>query len=253
MENSNSTNQSFKILSYNIHKGFNLSNSQYTLDLIKEGLKESEADLLCLQEVCGPNTHPQKEKIHPLHTQFEFLADGVWSHYAYGKNAVYKRGDHGNAILSKYPIVAWHNLDLSTNRLEHRGLLHATIEMPQGKTLHVMTAHLDLREKGRIKQIYRICEYIKHSVGLKDKILLSGDFNDWRQNLSRILKEEVQLDEVFLKQYHAHARTFPSFAPILRLDRIYYRNFNPLKALCFTGDPWKSLSDHNPLYAEFST
>jgi endonuclease/exonuclease/phosphatase family metal-dependent hydrolase len=39
-----------KLLSYNIHKGFSLTNSQYTLELIKKGIQESAAELLCWQE-----------------------------------------------------------------------------------------------------------------------------------------------------------------------------------------------------------
>lgn len=145
-----------KLLSYNIHKGFSMGNRQYTLDLIKKGIQESGAELLCLQEVCGPNLHSAKERLHPLHTQFEFLADGIWPHFAYGKNAVYKKGDHGNAILSKYPIVKYFNLDLSTNRFESRGLLHVTLEVTDLVHLHVLTAHLDWLESGRLKQVQKL-------------------------------------------------------------------------------------------------
>lgn len=240
-----------KLLSYNIHKGFSLTNTQYTLDLIKKGIQDSGAELLCLQEVCGHNDHAHKDKVHPRSSQFEFLADGAWSHYAYGKNSVYKKGHHGNVILSKYPIVAHHNLDISNNRLERRGLLHAKVQLENNNFLHVMTAHLDLFENGRQKQKEKIVDYIKASVGSSDRLLLSGDFNDWRQSLTAKFQKELQLKEAFLELNNEHARTFPSFAPFLRLDRIYFRNLKVLECECMDGDIWSKLSDHTPLSAIF--
>lgn len=241
-----------KILSYNIHKGFGLGKRKYTLDLIKKGILESGAELLCLQEVCGTNINSAKEKIHPLQTQFEYLADGVWPHFAYGKNAVYKKGDHGNAILSKYPIVAHSNLDLSTNPFESRGLLHATIELPDKSHIEVLSAHLDLLEAGRVKQTQKINEYIQSTIDKDARVLLAGDFNDWRENVSQKLWSINQFQEIFISHFNQHARTFPSFAPVLKLDRIYFRNLISTKALCLGGEPWKRLSDHSPLYAEFN-
>ena len=44
---------------------------------------------------------------------YEFLADTIWSQYAYGRNAVYDNGDHGNALLSKFPITHYENHDIS--------------------------------------------------------------------------------------------------------------------------------------------
>ncbi len=243
---------SFGLLSYNIHKGFNLTKTQYTLDLIKKSIQESGADILCLQEVCGPNHHPVKEQLHPIHTQFEFLADGVWPHYAYGKNAVYVQGHHGNAILSKFPIESFHNLDISTNALEKRGLLHAKITWPQVGSLHVMTAHLNLLHSGRMKQCSHIAEYIQDSVGPKDHLVLAGDFNDWQESLSKEFASRIQLKEAFYEHHQKHAKTFPSIFPLLKLDRIYFRNLSAMRAVSFVGSPWRELSDHCPLLAEFS-
>ncbi|MEZ4815494.1 MAG: endonuclease/exonuclease/phosphatase family protein [Bdellovibrionota bacterium] len=239
-------------LSYNIHKGFNLRNTQYTLELIKKGIQETNCDILCLQEVCGLNLHPHKEKIHPLQTQFEFLADGAWPHHAYGKNAEYKSGHHGNAILSKYPIVESLNLDISTNAMEQRGLLHVKLQLAEDTYLHVMTTHLNLLAKGRLRQSRTIANYIQQNIPSEEALVLAGDFNDWKEELSSFLKKENNLDEVYLDQFKEHAKSFPSFAPFLKLDRIYFRNMKALKALCLLGEPWSKLSDHNPLYAKLS-
>ena len=60
--------------------------------------------------------------------QFEFLADSIWDHFAYGKNAIYQHGHHGNAILSEIPFNRLHNLDVSTMRISQRGILHGQLE-----------------------------------------------------------------------------------------------------------------------------
>lgn len=80
---------------------------------------------------------------------------------------------------------------------------------------------------------------------------MAGDFNDWRERLSLNLWAGSQLEETFMVHFNAHARTFPSFAPVLKLDRIYFRNLVSTKAMCLGGEPWKRLSDHRPLYGEF--
>jgi endonuclease/exonuclease/phosphatase family metal-dependent hydrolase len=62
--------------------------------------------------------------------QYEFLADSIWPQYAYGKNVVYPHGDHGNAVMSKYPILYHRNHDASVEGPEKRGLLHCVLHIP---------------------------------------------------------------------------------------------------------------------------
>src|SRR5688572_14315277 len=88
-----------RILSLNIHKGASAFGRRDVQQELRALIRASHADLVFLQEVRGTFAR-QKE----MADQFEFLADEVWDHYAYGKNAIYPGGDHGNAILSHYPI-----------------------------------------------------------------------------------------------------------------------------------------------------
>ena len=39
-------------------------------------------------------------------------------------NATFKQKHHGNAILSRLPIITQNNLNITVNRLEKRGVLH---------------------------------------------------------------------------------------------------------------------------------
>ncbi len=242
-----------KLLSYNIHKGFSLTQS-FTLEQMREGIRSTSADLVFLQEVQGEHAKKQKQfKNWPLASQFEFLADSIWPHYAYGKNAVYSDGHHGNAILSRYPILSSENINISTNRFEQRGLLHAEIEIPTtDKRIHLLCVHLNLLEGGRQAQLKKISSRIREFVPENEPLILAGDFNDWRQTASSTLSRELHLNEAFKTKHGQYCRSFPSFFPILTLDRIYMRGLETHSALCLTDVPWSTISDHNALLVELT-
>jgi len=242
-----------KILSYNIHKGFSLGNRRYILDLIRQSIRSVDADIVFLQEIIGKHDLPDHHKlIWPKNSQFEYLADGVWHHYAYGKNAVYKSGDHGNAILSRYPIKKWDNFDISTNNFEKRGLLHAVIGVENSPPVHLISLHLDLFENGRTSQVEKICHHVENLIPQNEKLILAGDFNDWREKITNKLENRLKLQEVFQKLYGKHCKTFPSFFPVLCLDRIYVRNINIQSGKVLHGEPWNKLSDHLAIFAEIN-
>lgn len=246
-----SNNEPLRVLSYNIHKGFSMDR-RFVLQKIKEAIRTTQAELVFLQEVIGEHAvHSERIADWPVEPQLEYLADTLWPHFAYGKNAVYNEGHHGNAILSRHPFVAFENIDISNNRFERRGLLHGTVEpiRPGGEELHVICVHLDLFERGRSKQIERIVKRIHDHVPDGAPLIIAGDFNDWRENASSVLTEELGVHEVFHKLHGSHARSFPAWFPFLPLDRIYIRGFRGIEATCFTGSPWTQLSDHGALLA----
>ncbi len=155
-----------RVLTYNIHKGFPLVRKRLVLSEIREAIESTKADIVCLQEVVGENVQLEKKiKDWPAETQFEYLADRMWKHYAYGKNAVYPKGHHGNAILSQYPIQAFHNTELTIQSLQQRGILHAMIEVvPLHKKLDIFCTHLDLLGKTRTQQLDRVIDLIRNQV-----------------------------------------------------------------------------------------
>ncbi len=234
------------VLSFNIHKGFAAIGKELTLSKIREAVRSTDAHILCLQEVLGHH------EVHPNGAQFEYLADSVWDHYAYGKNAVYDAGHHGNAILSKFPIVASENIDISTNAFERRGMLHATLQIPaaeglgEERTLHVVTVHLDLFEGGRRQQLQHLEQRLETHVPAGEALIVAGDFNDWRCNATPILAK-AGLEECFVLTRGREARTFPAWIPALRLDRIYVRGLVVEQAQVCLGGIWSTLSDHAAL------
>ena len=72
----------------------------------------------------------QRYHNYPEGAQHDYIAEEVWPHSVYGRNAVYEAGHHGNAILSRFPILQSFNTDVSAHRFESRGLLHCEIELP---------------------------------------------------------------------------------------------------------------------------
>jgi endonuclease/exonuclease/phosphatase family metal-dependent hydrolase len=243
-----------KILSYNIHKGFNPLNSRFTLHQIKTLLQETGADIVFLQEVVGENKqHEINVKDWPQESQFEFLADTVWPHYSYGKNAIFTERNHGNAILSKFPIIKAENINISNNRLEQRGLLHCEIVIPElaQKKAHLFNVHLDLLHGGRMKQIQKIIQHAKKYVHENEILIIGGDFNDWNESLSEHFYDLIYLQESFFVKTGEYAKSFPSLFPFLSLDRVYFRHMKLIETKVLHQDPWSGVSDHLPLLVEF--
>ncbi|HEY7883314.1 MAG TPA: endonuclease/exonuclease/phosphatase family protein, partial [Cellvibrionaceae bacterium] len=179
-----------KVLTINVHKGFTTFNQRFMLHELREAIRLVSADVVFLQEVLGE--HQRWSRKHtsrwPESSQYEFLADSIWQDYAYGQNAVYTDGHHGNALLSKYPITQWHNHDISLNGIERRGLLHCQLDVPGfERPLHTVCVHLSLRERHRQLQLRSLCDLV-NDIPLKEPVIVAGDFNDWRQLSQGILK-----------------------------------------------------------------
>jgi len=235
-----------KILSYNIHKGFTIGNRGFVLNEIRNAIREVDADILFLQEVVGDHT-----RLSTLETaaQFEFLADSVWSHHAYGKNAVYTEGHHGNAILSKFPILEWKNKSISTNRFEQRGFLTSKIHLAEiNKEIVLANTHLDLIQRGRDIQSNIIIDVMTQ--WNDTPWIMVGDFNDWNKKIQRKIKKHLNVVEAFEHINGKSALTYPSFIPVLSLDRIFINECEVKYAKTLSGGIWRKLSDHLPLYAE---
>jgi len=238
----------FTIATYNIHKGFSHFNRRMVLHELRERLRELNADIVFLQEVQGENTGDALRHVnYPVLPQHEFLAEQVWPHHAYGKNAVYDEGHHGNAIMSRYPIMRWDNQDISAHRFESRGLLHSEISLPNLEfPLHCICVHFGLFKRGRGQQFNALVERIRRRVPVDAPLIIAGDFNDWNNHASRLLAQELQVHEVFAASHGKLARSFPAGLPFLRMDRIYVRGLVVAHSDVYA---WRKISDHAALSA----
>lgn len=243
-----------RILTVNAHKGFTVFNRRFILHELRDAIRATHADIVFLQEVLGEHhRHARRLARWPTISQYEFLADSIWPEFAYGRNAVYPHGHHGNALLSKFPIATYDNVDVSVGRHERRGLLHCVLRPPTlGFDVHAICVHLGLREWQRTPQLNLLCELIKEQVPADAPLFVAGDFNDWRQRGQQLLRGCAGLREIHYEQHGRLARTFPANFPLFRLDRIYVRNVARCRPLKLARMPWARLSDHAPLAAEVS-
>lgn len=220
-------NRTLHVATYNIHKGLSLFNRRLIIHDLRDRLRGLGADLVFLQEV--QVLHQQRRQHFdnwPASPQYEFLADSVWRDFAYGKNAVYDRGHHGNAVLSRFPILRWDNEDISAHRFESRGLLHCEIQVPGwNEVLHCVCVHLAFTA-GRRRQLWALRERIDRMVPEQAPLVVAGDFNDWRGDAAVNLARPLGLHEVFEQVDGESARSYPAALPLLRLDRIYVRGFS---------------------------
>ncbi len=245
---------SLTVITYNIHKGFSPGNRRFVLHDIKQSLHHIDADVIFLQEIHGLQLNAEKKvKNWPNETQFEFIAGEIWRHHIYGKNAIYRAGHHGNAILSKYPFIEWENIDISLMRAASRSLLHGTIELPQThQQIHIICVHLGLFGLERRKQLSTLIDRINSHIPANAPLIIAGDFNDWSGKAEKHFNNSLGVTEVFQSTTGRYAKTFPVWRPILTMDRIYCRGLNILNCKNLKGSPWRKLSDHTPLLAEFS-
>ena len=241
------------VMTVNIHKGFTALNRRFILPELRDAVRKVGADVVFLQEVMGAHArHGRTGRHMDADTpHYEFMADSIWPQYAYGRNMVYPRGHHGNAVMSKFPIIAHQNHDVSITGPEKRGMLHCVLHLPgPAVDVHVICVHLGLAESHRAQQVELLCEIVRSEVPDAAPLIVAGDFNDWRRRINGTLLREVGLREVFVTAYGESAKTFPARFPLLSLDRIYVRNATVHLPVVLPRKPWSHLSDHAPLAAE---
>jgi endonuclease/exonuclease/phosphatase family metal-dependent hydrolase len=243
----------FTVATYNIHKGFSQLARRVVIHELRERLRGLAADILFLQEVLHTNDrHATRYRDWPGRPQHEFIADAFWQEVAYGRNAVYPHGHHGNAVLSRFPMLTQENLDISAHLFESRGLLHCEIALGDGTpSLHCINVHLGLFERGRQWQIRTLVERIRSEVPDTAPLIIAGDFNDWRSKGDRTLTDALGCVEVFEHVTGRPARTFPSLLPVFRLDRIYARGLVVVDAHVHYATQGRRMSDHAALAATF--
>ncbi len=240
---------SLRVLTLNTHKGFSFLNRRFILPELREAVRASAADIVFLQEVHGNHErHAKRYSNWPSTPHYEFLADSIWPDFSYGRNAVYPDGDHGNALLSKFPISEHRNLDISVDRHEQRGLLHSRLIVPGHKEVHAICVHLGLREAHRLAQL-KLLGALLDELPADAPVIVAGDFNDWRQRAHALLAQN-DMHEAFVQAFGAPAKSFPARWPLLCLDRIYVRNATTHEPQALSRRPWTHLSDHAPLAVE---
>src|SRR5690606_9260234 len=104
-----------RVATYNIHKGVQGMGPARRLEIHNLGLavEQLDADIVCLQEVRSVN---RREALYfdrwPEVSQAEYLAPEGYE-AVYRTNAYTRHGEHGNALLTRWPVVGHKHLDIS--------------------------------------------------------------------------------------------------------------------------------------------
>ena len=239
--------QRLRIATYNIHKGVQGLGPARRLEIHNLGhaVEQFDADIICLQEVRRLNRGEARYFARwPALPQAEFLAPHGYES-VYRTNAYTRGGEHGNALLSCWPVVAHQHEDMSDHRFEQRGLLHVTL-LVAGRPVHVLVVHLGLIRSSRVRQLDQLVRFVEREIPPADALLVAGDFNDWGALVSTPL-ERLGLQSAT----RTPLPTFPSRLPLVQFDHIYARGMEVQTQHVPRGHIWGRMSDHLPLIAEY--
>jgi len=220
---------SVRVMTWNIHGTFG-RNPRFDLARVIALIQRADPDIIALQEVDsrgGANGNA-----------FAELRDSLGSHGVGAASIVTADGEYGQLLVSRWPMFDTRVRDISYGEREPRRAISSRIETPLGN-LRVIATHLGLSVGERRRQARLLLELI----GDASPCVVLGDFNDWfwpgsvRSVLRHVLPGR------------SRRRTFPSWCPLLRLDRIYCRPGASLLQ-SWTDTQARGISDHLPVIAD---
>ncbi|MCA8975499.1 MAG: endonuclease/exonuclease/phosphatase family protein [Planctomycetes bacterium] len=238
---------SLRVASWNVHKCTGGLDRRYDPARTAAVLAAAEAEVVLLQEVAQNGSRFRFDR------QVDVLGDLLGLPYrSYFVNVRFgpRRGEYGNAILSRAQIQSTENVDLTLPGRKARSVLHAELRLRQpdghSRTLHVFNLHLGLGERERREQLRRLLESRPmQRIQSRTPTIVAGDFNDVYGTLGQRL-----LEPAGFRGPDRPLRTFPAWAPVRALDSLYVRGDLELLDLDRSRQRGaRTASDHLPLIA----
>ncbi|MCU0863970.1 MAG: endonuclease/exonuclease/phosphatase family protein [Planctomycetes bacterium] len=236
-----------RIVSWNVHKCTGGLDRRHDPARTAAVLAAAAPDVILLQEVA------QNARWYGSCRQVDVLGDALgMPHRSYFVNVRFgpRRGEYGNAILSRSPILRTSNVDLTLPGKKPRSGLHAELRLEVGtgtRTLHVFALHLGLGERERRAQLQQLLAVEPlRGMHAATPCVVAGDFNDVWGTLGKL-----HLEPAGFRGPARSVRTFPAWAPVRALDSFYVRGDLELVHLAFPRSKGaRTASDHLPLVAD---
>ena len=227
-----------RVLSYNIHHAEGID-GKLDVARIARVINDCQPDLVALQEV--DKLVKRTETID----QPSELARLTNMHVVFGGNIELQGGHYGNAILSRFQVTYSENHLLPClNDGEQRGVLEATIQLPNNTSLRLLATHFDHRsDDAERQQSATAVQALMHDSEQLPAIF-AGDLNDTISSptLNSLLEhwsrpsEEVQ-------------PTIPVAIPDRQIDFVLFRPTVRWKVVETRVFEETIASDHRPILA----
>lgn len=226
---------SLVVATYNVHRCIG-ADRRHDPDRVAAVIRELGADVVALQELSS------RAGLEGGIDQAEYLARAANLVAVPGPTLETHRGEYGNALLTRLPIARIDRSELSVRGREPRGALDVELRS-QGRTLRVVATHLGLRRRERREQVGRLLALLEAHAS--SPVVLLGDMNEWFPWRHSLRPLEARFGRT------PRLRSFPSFWPLVALDRLFVEPPNALRSVRVHRSPAsRRASDHLPLRAE---
>ena len=221
--------------SYNIHRCVG-TDRRCDVGRVAEVIQEMGCDTIGLQEVDSrPGAHSDSR-------QLEFLAEATGMQAIAASTILKHDRAYGNALLTRRRILDVRRHDLTFLRFEPRGALEVDLDVA-GTCMRVFVMHLGLLPVERRFQMRKVLQILR-AMPMDQPIVVLGDINEWLP-LSRPLRWLHGLLGTPPWQ-----RTFPVYAPMFALDRVWVRpRGSLLQFSVHRSNLSRYASDHFPVKA----
>jgi len=240
----------FRIMSYNIHRAIGVDR-RFRPERVAGIIEHHAPDLLLLQEVDvgGP-----RSRHLDLAEELAHLCG--YPYLAVGLNVRLRQGMYGNATLSRFPIAAERNIDLTLPGRKARGCLYTAVNLGDGPPLAIFNLHLGLSFRERPQQVGIMANAKEFAeLAASRPCIVAGDFNDWLTRIAPIFTEILGFDCATnrARGYQNAFLTYPSFSPTAGLDKIFLRGgLTALKRHPCRLSTSRVASDHLPVVADIA-
>ena len=235
-----SKDSGIKIATYNVHKCRGMDR-RVDLERIANVIQKLDADIVAIQEILHGDG---------ANSQVRYLSERLGYSFSFGENRAHRGAPYGNATLSRLPIVAEQNYDITWKKYERRGCLRTDIRLDDEDILHVFNVHLGTSYFERPHQARLLLgDALSQTSQLQGPRVVVGDFNEWTQGVAT----ELMHNNFASIDAKLRGKTFPGVMPIFQLDHFYFDRHLKLKQFSIVRSKLAKLaSDHLPIVAEFS-